>query len=248
MSNHVNEDRLLYEERGATAIITINRPRQRNTLSISTLQELTATFAQLAGQEKISIIILTGLGEAFAAGADINELLALQPATAVDFSQLGGTLFETMRHAPQLIIAAIDGYCLGGGLDLALACDLRYASAKAVFAHPGANIGIITGFGGTKRLPAAIGETSAQEFLATAERINGQRAFEIGLVQAYCGETSALEFAWIRAQKISQQGSAVIKTLKRVVSIAGEDHPARELLLLRYGQLIAISQGSNHPD
>jgi enoyl-CoA hydratase len=230
---------ILIERRDAIAIITINRAPQRNTLSIATIKDLIEAFTTLSQAAEITIIILHGLGEAFAAGADIKELLALNPISAVDFSRLGGRLFDAMRFSQKLIIAAIDGFCMGGGLDLALACDLCYAAPAAIFAHPGANIGIITGFGGTQRLPRAIGRVNAEQLFATAERINGRRAFEMGLVQALAEETSAIAFAIERATSMAKQGGDFIALIKTITRLAREKNcPRAPLLIERYRELI----------
>jgi enoyl-CoA hydratase len=130
----------------------------------------------------LSAIIFTGTGDVFASGANIRELRALTPATAVEFAQRGQRLFQKIADATQLTIAAVNGYCMGGGLDLALACRLRYASPDAVFAHPGARLGIITGWGGTQRLPRLIGAARALEMFVTAKRVTSSEAIEMGLV------------------------------------------------------------------
>lgn len=218
----------------SVAIVTLNRPSLRNTLSIETLKQLTETFLELSKSPSISIIILYGLGEAFAAGADIKELLKLTPLTAVDFSLLGGNLFRTICNTPQLVIAAIDGFCMGGGLDLALSCDIRYASNKAVFAHTGANIGIITGFGGTYRLPITVGKNKASQMFATAMRINAAQALEIGLVQSFASNTSAYELAIEKAIEFSKLGKDFISHIKNLTCLASRTTLPQSTVLLNY--------------
>ncbi len=144
---------VLVEERGAAAVIRINRPARRNSLSVATLSKLEAAFAALAAREEVTAVVFTGAGDAFASGADINELRALTPDAARDFAERGQRLFRQIAGARQLTVAAVNGYCMGGGLDLALSCRVRVASFGAVFAHPGLRLGIITGWGGTQRLP-----------------------------------------------------------------------------------------------
>lgn len=173
---------VIVEERSPVAIIRLNRPAERNPLSIATLNQLDTAVSALVERADIKAIILTGAGDVFASGANIRELRTLAPATAVEFARRGQTLFEKIASAAQLTIAAVNGYCMGGGLDLALACDLRYASPDAVFAHPGARLGIITGWGGTQRLPRLIGMHRALEFFLTARRMTSSEALEIGLV------------------------------------------------------------------
>jgi enoyl-CoA hydratase len=173
---------VVVEERGALAVIRINRPRQKNSLSAATLSDLDEAFSTLSARDDINAIIFTGTREVFASGADIRELQTLTHDTALEFARRGQRLFQKISEARQLTIAAINGYCMGGGLDLALACRLRVASPDAIFAHPGARLGIITGWGGTQRLPALVGAPLALEMFATARRINADEALDIGLV------------------------------------------------------------------
>jgi enoyl-CoA hydratase len=180
--NELIKRAVIVETRSSLAIVRINRPATRNSLSASTLEELDRTISALIKQQAISAIILTGTNDVFASGADIRELATLTPATAREFAARGQALFQKIADASQLTIAAINGYCMGGGLDLALCCDLRCASPNAVFAHPGARLGIITGWGGTQRLPRLIGTARALEMFATAKRVECLEAYEIGLV------------------------------------------------------------------
>ncbi|MDT5293908.1 MAG: enoyl-CoA hydratase [Acidobacteriota bacterium] len=173
---------VLVEERGALAVIRINRPEQRNSLSVATLSELSRAFSNLAVREDLSAIIFTGTRDAFASGADIRELQTLTPASAREFALRGQELFGRIAGARRLTVAAVNGFCMGGGLDLALACRVRVATPAAVFAHPGARLGIITGWGGTQRLARLVGNARALEMFLTAARIDGRRAHEIGLV------------------------------------------------------------------
>lgn len=129
----------------------------------------------------------------FASGANINELSQLDPESARAFSQMGQQLFQSIAETRQITIAAINGYCMGGALDLALACDVRVASAHAIFAHPGARLGIITGWGGTQRLPRLIGRSRALDLFLTARRFDSREAFEMGLVTGV--EDPVLEYA-----------------------------------------------------
>ncbi len=175
------------------AIIRLNRPTERNALSIATLKALDAAVTELFANASIETIIFSGTGTVFASGANIRELAQLTPATAKEFAARGQRLFQKIADASPLTIAAINGYCMGGGLDLALACDLRCASHDAVFAHPGAHLGIITGWGGTQRLPRLIGKSRALEIFATTRRVTSKEAYAIGLVNALTD--SALECA-----------------------------------------------------
>jgi enoyl-CoA hydratase len=167
---------------GAIAIIRFNRPRQRNPLSISTLNDLESTLLELLPRADVKALIFTGTADVFASGANIRELAQLDSVSALRFSQLGQRLFQTIADARQQTIAAINGYCMGGALDLALACDVRVASIDAIFAHPGTRLGIITGWGGTQRLPRVIQRGRALELLLTGRRITSAEALEMGLV------------------------------------------------------------------
>jgi enoyl-CoA hydratase len=173
---------VVIEERDSLVVVRLNRPAERNPLSVSTLAELESTVARLAARTHLRAIIFTGTNDVFASGANIRELQQLTPDTAREFARRGQRLMQMIADAPQLTLAAVNGYCMGGGLDLALACDLRVASPSATFAHPGARLGIITGWGGTQRLPRLIGATRALELFATAKRLTSAEAFEIGLV------------------------------------------------------------------
>lgn len=165
-----------------SAIIRFNRPARRNPLSSSTLTKLDAMFSQATSRSDVSTIIFTGTVDVFASGADIRELARLDPTSARAFAERGQRLFQRIADAPQLTVAAINGYCMGGALDLSLACDVRVASSSAVFAHPGSQLGIITGWGGTQRLPCLIGKARALELFMTARRINAAEALAMGLV------------------------------------------------------------------
>jgi enoyl-CoA hydratase len=173
---------ILTEITGTTAVLRLNRPAERNPLSLATLQNLMQTTSELFSRADIQAVIFTGAEDVFASGANIRELAQLDTAAALRFSRFGQDLFQTIAVAGQLTIAAINGYCMGGGLDLALACDIRIASQSAVFSHPGAKLGIITGWGGTQRLPRIIGRARALEFFATARRYSSAAALEMGLI------------------------------------------------------------------
>jgi enoyl-CoA hydratase len=167
---------------GPIAIIRFNRPEQRNPLTTGTLDDLKQSTSTLFARDDIKTVIFTGSDDVFASGANIRELEQLDPQGALRFSQFGQNLFQTIADASQLTIAAINGFCMGGALDLALSCDIRVASSTAVFSHPGARLGIITGWGGTQRLSRVVGRGRALEFFATARRYSSAEALELGLI------------------------------------------------------------------
>jgi enoyl-CoA hydratase len=167
---------------GEIAIIRFTKPAERNPLSHETLDRLAAFLERLKQEPTIRAVILTGTDDVFLSGADIRDLRNLDRTSATIFSQKGQSLAHALAELQPVTIAAINGYCMGGGLDLALACNTRIASQSAVFAHPGARLGIITGWGGTQRLPRLIGRTRAIELFVTARRLSSTDALEAGLV------------------------------------------------------------------
>lgn len=173
---------VLTEVDDSIAIIRFNRPAERNPLSRTTLQELKTSLAAVLPRDDIKAMIFTGAEDVFLSGANIRELATLNSESALEFAQLGQQVFQSIADAEQVTISAINGYCMGGGLDLALACDIRIASKGAVFSHPGARLGIITGWGGTQRLPRIIKKAAALELILTARRLTSRAALTLGLI------------------------------------------------------------------
>ena len=163
-------------------VITFDRPEIRNPLSVHVLESLDAILDDHDSLAELNAIIFTGTAEAFASGADIREIAAVTLEAAREFSLRGQRLMNRIAELDPLTIAAVNGFCFGGGLDLALACDRRIASPNAVFSHPGSGLGIITGWGGTQRLPRLIGQANALEMFFTAGRITPDMALRVGLV------------------------------------------------------------------
>ena len=167
---------------GSVATIRFCQLTQRNPLSSTILDLFSNILQRLQQDTRIRAIVLTGIGDVFLSGADIRELTALDKPGAIAFSQKGQALTTTIAGLKPVTIAAINGYCMGGGLDFALACDIRIASTSAVFAHPGARLGIITGWGGTQRLPRVVGRSRAIELFTTARRWSSAEALQAGLI------------------------------------------------------------------
>jgi len=163
-------------------IIRFNRPEIRSPLSVFVLEELHGILDETAQDKSIEKIIFTGKADVFASGADLREIAGVTEKTAPEFARRGQNLMCKIASAKPLTIAAINGFCFGGALDLSLACQKRIASPNAEFSHPGANLGIITGWGGTQRLPRLIGEAFALEMFLTAKRIKATEALGIGLI------------------------------------------------------------------
>lgn len=163
-------------------IIRFNRPEIRSPLSVFVLEELDEILNETAKNEAIEKIIFTGKQDVFASGADLREIAEITEKTAKDFARFGQNLMNKIANSSKLTIAAINGFCFGGALDLALACNKRIASPNAQFCHPGVGLGIITGWSGTQRLPRLIGEAAALEMFLTAKRIDAAEALRIGLI------------------------------------------------------------------
>jgi enoyl-CoA hydratase len=176
-------DNLLFERDGAVAVVTFNRPKVLNALNAAMLRDLEAALDAIAADAGHRAGVLTGAGDkAFVAGADINELAVLTPVEGREHARRGQRLFDRLEHLGKPTIAAINGFALGGGCELAMACTLRVASETARLGQPEINLGIIPGYGGSQRLPRLVGKGRALEILLTGEMVTAQRAWEIGLV------------------------------------------------------------------
>ena len=177
------ENLLPIERDGAVAIVTISRPKVLNALNNQTLVELTSCMAGLQADPAVRAIILTGAGEkSFVAGADINELAALSPVEGQAHARRGQLIFDAIEQLGKPVIAAINGFALGGGCELAMACTIRLAADTARFGQPEVNLGLIPGYAGSQRLPRLVGKGIAMEILLTGDMVSAQRAHEIGLV------------------------------------------------------------------
>ncbi|MBV6497021.1 MAG: enoyl-CoA hydratase/isomerase family protein [Acidobacteria bacterium ACB1] len=163
-------------------VVTFTRPEIRNPLSVAVVEQLNNILDDAESDVSIDKIILTGSDNVFASGADLREISALLPTDAPAFARRGQVLMGKIASSRHKTIAAITGFCFGGALDLALACDTRIASPNSQFAHPGANLGIITGWGGTQRLPRLVGRGNALEMFFTAAPISAEKALKIGLI------------------------------------------------------------------
>lgn len=173
---------LIVKKIGRSLVIQFNRPEIRSPLSIFVLEELDKLLDDISANSAIDKIIFTGKSDVFASGADLREIANVTGETAGEFAMLGQILMTKIAGMSPTTIAAVNGFCFGGALDLALACDKRIASPSAVFSHPGANLGIITGWGGTQRLPRLVGEAKALEMFLTAKRVEAREALEINLI------------------------------------------------------------------
>ncbi len=206
------------EIEGGLAILTVDRPQARNALNTSTLQELESALRAAAGNSQLRVLIVTGAGEkAFVAGADITEMAELTPQQAGEFSGLGQRVFQQLASLPIPTIAAVNGFALGGGCELALACDLIYASENARFGQPEVGLGVIPGFGGTQRLGRLIGPMRAREMIFSGEAIDADRAKEIGLALEVLPADKLLAHCRSVATRISSKAPLAVAQAKRVI-------------------------------
>ncbi len=184
---------------GASLVVRFTRPEIRNPLSVEVLRLLDDTLDNAGSDTSVERLIFTGEGDAFASGADLREIAEVKSSDAKDFARRGQDLMAKIAAFPQTTVAAINGFCFGGALDLALSCDRRIASPNAKFAHPGAGLGIITGWGGTQRLPRLIGRGNALEMFFTATPIDAERALQFGLIDEIADDvlSAAIEYSAI---------------------------------------------------
>jgi len=215
---------ILVERRGSVAIITINRPEKRNALNIQTRAEGAAVLDELRAEESVRVVVFTGAGDkAFIAGADIAEFADRTAITQREVMLERG-LFNAIDTFPKPIIAMVNGYCLGGGCELALACDIRIASDKASFGQPEINLGIIPGGGGTQRLTRLVGEGKAMELILTGAIIDAQTAFNLGLVNhvvpAEQLEAKTMEIA----NRIAEKSPIALRLAKEAIKLASRSN------------------------
>jgi len=212
---------LLYAVEKNIATITINRPDKLNALNHETLAELDSVIEQIKNDEKVYVVIITGAGEkAFVAGADIEELSKLDAKRAIEFSQFGQSILDKIENMDKPVIAAVNGFALGGGCELALACHIRLSSDKARFGQPEVNLGVIPGYGGTQRLARQINKGRAFEYILTGDMIPSNDAFRIGLVNRVYASDELMPKAIEMAQKIISKGSfAISASLKAINAV-----------------------------
>jgi enoyl-CoA hydratase len=205
------------ERRGPVAVLTLNRPKALNALDRATLEALRAGCAQLAIDGSLRAVVLTGEGRAFAAGADVAEMRRHSPAEARAFSRLGHAAFADLEALAVPTIAAVNGYALGGGCELACACDWIYASPRARFGQPEVNLGLIPGFGGTSRLVRRVGAAWAKELVLSGEAIDAETALRIGLVNRIFAPEALLDAAVKTGETIATRSSVAVAEAKRVI-------------------------------
>jgi enoyl-CoA hydratase len=223
---------IIFEKEMDIAVVTFNRPKALNALNMEVLAEISDCLDRIAGDEDIRALILTGAGDkAFVAGADIKFMSTLSPLDAKKFAAQGQEVLFKLESLPVPVIASVNGFALGGGNEIAMACDFIYASEKAQFGQPEINLGVIPGFGGTQRLSRLVGKGLAKELCLTGEMINAKRALEIGLVNKVFPTETLLEETKRTAKVIAQKGRVSIRGAKKVID-SGYDVDLRNALAM----------------
>ncbi|KXB90044.1 enoyl-CoA hydratase-related protein [uncultured Megasphaera sp.] len=201
------------------ATITIHRPQALNALNAETVQELNDVVKKISADTTVKVVIITGDGEkSFVAGADIKEMSTKNAVEGRAFGQIGQDTFTLIENMPQPVIAAVNGFCLGGGCELACACDIRYAAETAKFGQPEVGLGITPGFGGTQRLPRVIGRGAAKELLYTGGIIDAQEALRLGLVNKVLPQGELMAAVQGLAKKIAKNAPVAVQLCKAAVN------------------------------
>ncbi len=225
-------ENLIYEKKGAIAYITVNRPKVLNALNMATMEELRVAFTAAKNDAAVRVVILTGAGEkAFIAGADINELAKQTPIEAKEYTHRGQSVLELIENLGKPVIAAINGFALGGGCEVSMACTMRIASENAKLGQPEVKLGLIPGYGGTQRLPRLVGKGLAQQLVLTAEMITAQEAHRIGLVNEVVPAGELMARAEAIAQKIIANAPLAMQYAMEAVN-RGMEMPQAEALYL----------------
>lgn len=211
-------EHLLYEENGHIATISINNPKSLNALNTATLEELSCCIGNIEKNSNIRVVILTGAGpKSFVAGADISEMVNATPEEGRKMAILADDAFSRLEKMSAVTIAAVNGYALGGGCELAMACDIRIAAENAVFGQPECGLGILPGFGGTQRLARLVGKGRAKELIFTCDRIDAQEAYRIGLANKVVPKDELMSVCMAMADKILSKGSYAVSLAKECI-------------------------------
>ncbi len=221
-------ENLLVEARDGVVLLTVNRPARLNALDQATLRELDAAFARIASDAEARAVIVTGAGErAFVSGADIQALAGLDAAAGRALSERGQAVFQRIEWLGKPVVAAINGFALGGGCELALACHVRVAVEGATLGTPEVKLGLICGYGGTQRLPRLLGKGRALELLLTGDRIEAEEALRIGLVNRVVPRERLLPEAEALARRMIANGPLALRATLEAVN-GGLDRPLSE--------------------
>ena len=204
-------------QQGHVGIITMNRPETLNALSNAVFADLLKAFDVVENNDEIYVVVITGAGRAFVAGADISEMQSMNVMEGKAFGDLGNSAFLRLERMAKPTIAAINGFALGGGCELAMSCDIRIASEKAKFGQPEVGLGITPGFGGTQRMPRICGVAAAMELILTAKNIDANRAKEIGLVSQVVAPDQLMDTAMEMANAIASQAQVAVRAAKQAI-------------------------------
>lgn len=214
----MNYENILFEIHDRVGVLTFNRPKALNALSASTLDEVADVIESVSRNDSIRVLILTGAGDrAFVAGADINEFTTLNPLSGRLFAEKGQDVFFQIERLPKPVIACVNGFALGGGCEIAMACDFIYASEKARFGQPEVNLGLIPGFGGTQRLSRLVGRAKAKELCMTGEMIDAQQGIALGLVAKVFPAEQLFDETMKVARALALRSAGVLRSVKKVV-------------------------------
>jgi enoyl-CoA hydratase len=209
------------ERDGPVAVVTMSRPEAFNAFNTEQLRALSDAVAEVAADREIRAVVLTGEGRrAFASGADIKEMSTMRPSEGLVFGQLGQSVTAAIEASPQPWIAAINGYALGGGCEMALACDIRLASENAVIGQPEVTLGILPGWGATQRLPRLVGAGLASELILTGRRLKAGEALQLGLVNAVYSQDELLPKATEMAKTIAANAPLAVSASKRAILLS----------------------------
>lgn len=201
------------------ATITINRPKALNALNLDTVTELKDAIEKIAVDKAVKVVVITGAGEkSFVAGADIKEMATKTPAEGREWGQFGQNVFTEIENMPQPVIAAINGFCLGGGCELSCACDIRYAAENAKFGQPEVGLGITPGFGGTQRLPRVVGRGYGKELIFRANMIDANEAYRIGLVNKVVPQAELMDVCKQTAKEIMANAPIAVQLAKTAIN------------------------------
>jgi enoyl-CoA hydratase len=212
-------ENIIYEVKEGIATITFNRPKALNALNGALLKELSQALDEIGADEDIRVLILTGAGDkSFVAGADISELATFDSLKAKSFARIGHDIINKLQVLPITVIAAVNGFALGGGTEIAIACDFIYASENAKFGQPEINLGVIPGFGGTQRLPRLIGSNMAKELILTGKMISAAEALQLGLVNKVVAPDTLIEEVMKTAGVIATKGKVSLREAKQAVN------------------------------
>lgn len=216
----MNYENIIFQLEKGIGIITMNRPKALNALNGALLAEMSHVLDRIASDETIAVLIITGAGEkAFVAGADITELASLNALEGKLFADVGQAVMDRLQDLSIPVIAAVNGFALGGGNELAMACDFIYASENAMFGLPETNLGLIPGFGGTQRLPRQVGKSLAKEMIFTAKTLSAEEAERLGIVNKVCPQDRLMEMVMKVAGNIAAKGRVSIRAAKFAVNM-----------------------------